>query len=177
MGQRAQKCLKMLPSLTISLGGGEDVVLDSVSRLWHKFCCVVFSLLMYFFLSVSCREFPNIITENENIIQIIPIFSKIECCFHIKIFFQLDSVTNIWTKIYVPGIIFLLFNYFSGIFGMISWNTQISGQLLANFYACTKGHCKQIWCYNSLRTCIGVNICHPKERETICYVVYGKHLV
>lgn len=65
----------------------------------------------------------------------------------------------------------------SGIVGMISWNTQIRGQLLANCYAYTRGHCKQICCYNSLHTYIGVNICHPKERETICYVVYVKCLV
>lgn len=153
-------------------------------KMWSwivSLCCDTSSIVLYFlclcifFISVSCRGFANI-TTNENIIQIIPIFSKIECCFHIKFF----SSYTLWPiseqKFMSQVLYFYSLIIVSDVFGMISWNTQIRDQLLPNFYAYRRGHCMQIWCYNSLDTCTGVNICHPKERETICYVVYVKHL-
>lgn len=75
----------------------KDWVLDNVSVLGSKFCCVVVFASYVYFLNLCFlpENFQVQQQKSENIAQTIPLLSKIGCYFCINIFFQLSSMMSI----------------------------------------------------------------------------------
>lgn len=149
----------------------KDLVLDNVSVLW----CKVFALLVFFasylfsylfFISVSFLRISKCNNRkwkhNSNYLHIFPNWML----FLYQNFFQLGSMTNIWTQnANVLGITFLLLNYCLWYIWHNILKYPNKGSVASKFHGYTRNHCKQILWYTSLCTCIDVDIYITWNRE------------
>lgn len=113
--------------------------------------CLLSLLPIHFFTSGSCLRISKCNNRkwkrNSNYFHIFPNWML----FLYQNFFQLGSMTNIWTQnAYVLGITFLFLNYCLWYIWYNVLKYPNKGSVASKFHGYTRNHCKQTWYYTSL---------------------------